>query len=217
MKESGGYVYVNNYSGSGTITTKQGYCEFAFHVETGISPFTDITADAPNYEAIKTVFRADLMSGVGNNRFDPESFTSRAMTVQILYVLFGKTPVDSPITWNDIAEDAWYAEAVHWASSKKVASGYSTDTFGPADIITREQLAVMLYRYESTLEEFDSDWDYTIEGFSDTAKIASWADESMRWCVMKGIFTGEDNKLLPKSKLSCRELAQVFANLIKAD
>ena len=65
---------------------------------------------------------------------------------QILYALEGRPQVDAA-AYADVSPDAWYAAAISWAVKAGVLTGYGDGRIGPNDPITREQLAVMLYRY----------------------------------------------------------------------
>ena len=92
-------------------------------------------------------FSVSLMSGVGENTFSPNANLSRAMLAQILYNLAGRPAATGASDFNDVAEGMWYTNAIAWAAENGVVSGLGNGKFGPNDNITREQLAVMLYRY----------------------------------------------------------------------
>ena len=85
------------------------------------------------------------MSGTSTDTFAPNATLTRAMVAQMLYSLEGK-PAAGRADFADVAEGAWYADAISWAAGEGIVSGYG-DTFGPNDPITREQLAAILYRY----------------------------------------------------------------------
>ena len=87
-----------------------------------------------------------LRSGVSDREFAPGSTLTRAMVAQMLYSLEGK-PAAGRADFADVAEGAWYADAISWAAGEGIVSGYG-DTFGPNDPITREQLALILYGYD---------------------------------------------------------------------
>ena len=87
-----------------------------------------------------------MMNGVSSRAFAPNANLTRGMLVQILYNLEGK-PKGTAANFSDVQADAWYAEAVGWAASNKVVTGYADGTFRPNAAVTREQAAAILYRY----------------------------------------------------------------------
>ena len=102
------------------------------------------------YEAVQYVYDKGMMTGVSADRFAPASTTTRGMIVTILYRLAGSPDIEDE-NWGypyvDVDANAYYGTAVYWARLNGIASGYSDERFGPDDAITREQLAVMLYRF----------------------------------------------------------------------
>ena len=211
LQESGDYVYVNNYSGSGTVTTKTGYCEFAFHMSACDLPFTDVPEDAWYHDDVEYAFENGLVDGVSDTAFDPSSMTDRAMAAQVLWNLAGQPQVDYLMTYPDVADEQWYTEAVRWASSENVVNGCDDGSFHPDDPITREQLAVMIYRYEQSKGGgFTGAWMFLLD-YPDAAQVSSWAYEAMCWCTMNGVITGKgDGSLDPQGQATRAELAAVL-------
>ena len=111
------------------------------------NPFHDVDEDAWYAEAVQYVQEKGLMAGTGPTTFAPDATSSRSMVVTTLWRLEGSPVVNYAMDFTDVAEGSWYAEAVRWAASEGIAGGYGGSSFGPSDTITREQLAVMLYRY----------------------------------------------------------------------
>ncbi len=87
------------------------------------------------------------MAGISPSVFAPETATSRAMIAQILYNLAEQPAVNHTANFADVAAGAWYAKAIYWANATGVATGYTNGNYGPSDVITREHLAAMLWRY----------------------------------------------------------------------
>lgn len=112
-------------------------------------------------EAIKYAYTNDLMNGVSDTAFSPDSTLNRAMLATILYRLEGEPAVKGRNTYADVAADTWYTDAVIWASENGIVTGYGEGKFGPTDNITREQMAVMLYRYAEYKK-----YDTTVAGMS---------------------------------------------------
>ncbi|MBQ6757067.1 MAG: S-layer homology domain-containing protein [Oscillospiraceae bacterium] len=176
-----------------------------------ISEFTDADANAWYHDGVHFVLENKLMSGYGDGKFGPADYTSRAMVAQILWNLEGKPASTYEMDYTDVAGDAWYADAIRWASEKGVVTGYGDGKFGPDDNITREQLAAIIYRYaQSKGQGFTGMWMFNLD-YEDAASVSDWASEAMHWMVMKGIIKGQTDKTLaPKSFASRAEIATMI-------
>ena len=119
-------------------------------------PFRDVAQDAWYSEAVDFVYERGLMSGTSGTTFEPDVITSRGMIVAILWRQEGSPNVPDMVAYLDVADTAYYAEAVQWAYRTGVAGGYGDGRFGPDMPITRQQLAAMLYRYANS-PEIDGD------------------------------------------------------------
>ena len=86
------------------------------------------------------------MYGIGGDRFAPQTATTRAQIVQILYSLSGSPSVSGAAPFTDLTQD-WYKNAVLWAYQTGVVSGMSATTFAPNVPVTRAQIAVLLMGY----------------------------------------------------------------------
>lgn len=136
------------------------------------------------------------MKGTGNN-FEPDTSMTRAMLATVLWRLAGSPVVNYALTFDDVTEDAWYAEAVRWAASEKITSGTSDTTFGSDDEITREQLAAMLYRYIQR-NRLDTGKSAELDIYADSDSISEYALSALKWAVGFGIIKGNtDNVLCP--------------------
>lgn len=103
-----------------------------------------------SYDAVRFVSENGLMNGYSNGMFGPNDYLSRAQLAQILFNKEDRPGVNYLLQFGDVSNDAWYTEAVRWAASQGIVGGYSNGMFGPNDNITREQLAVMLWRYSGS-------------------------------------------------------------------
>ena len=127
--------------------------------------------------------------------------------------LEGKIVTDGDLSaYTDVAEDAWYADAISWAAGEGIVSGYG-DTFGPNDPITREQLAAILYRYAQNEGYKTSQSGKGTEGYLDASSISSYAVKAMDWAVNAGLLSGKgNNTLAPTAGATRAEVAQIFMN-----
>lgn len=112
----------------------------------------------------------------------------------------------------DVEDGAWYAEAIAWAAEQGIVGGYGNGQFGPNDSITREQLAVMLYRYAGSPTVPDLPLNFT-----DASEVSEYALGAMRWAVGEGIINGIGNGLLsPKGKATRAQVAAMLMRYCKA-
>ena len=143
------------------------------------NPFADVSEDDWYYEAVKFVQERGLMNGYSDGRFGPDDTLSRAQLAQILFNKEGKPGADSLPDFSDVAGEAWYAGAVRWAAGQGIVGGYGNGTFGPNNPITREQLALMLWRYSGSPAATNKELH-----FSDEAEIGGYAQEADRKSVV---------------------------------
>lgn len=174
-------------------------------------PFTDVADTAWYADAVQYVYENGLMTGVSESEFAPDGTATRGQIVTILWRLAGSPVVNYAMRYADVDEGAWYGEAVRWAASTGVVTGYSESSFGPNDAITREQLAAILYRYVKTQGQgFTGMWYFPLR-YDDAASISSWADEAMHWCVMKGLLNGtSETALSPRATATRAQLAAIL-------
>ncbi len=151
--------------------------------------FHDVSRSDWYYDAVSYVYNNDLMTGVSNTQFAPNSNLTRGMLVTILYRLEDEPRVTGSSGFADVASDAWYADAVTWAADHNIVNGISTTKFAPNVDITREQLAAILYRYAS-YKGYDVTGRDFLTVYTDRDSISAYALDAMQWAVDEGIITG---------------------------
>ena len=177
----------------------------------GGAPFTDVPEDAWYKEAVDYVYANGLMSGTSATTFAPSTQLSRAMMVQILYNLEEQPVVTESAAFTDVAADVWYAGAVNWAAGEGIVSGYGNGKFGPDDLITREQMANMLYYYAQWAGLEPSAGADALQGFQDAGQVSSWASDAVSWAVSSGLISGTGNQTLAPTATATRaEVAQIM-------
>ena len=155
--------------------------------------FRDVAGPADwSHEGIDYCVRRSLMVGTGAGTFSPGMNCSRAQIVQILYNLSGdKTDYSRYyLPFTDVAPGAWYYDAVAWAYFNNVVSGTSETTFAPNDVITREQMAVILYGYTAEFAPEFTGNAASLNTFPDAGSVANWAYAAMSWAVGNGLISG---------------------------
>ncbi len=158
-------------------------------------PFVDVNDSDWYYKWAYYVQANGLMKGTdtAGTIFSPNATATRAMLVQILYNMEGSPEVVFSNKFTDVRDDAWYASAVIWASDAGITSGTSEDTFSPDKPISREQLAVFLYRYLRDYKKITPSAGISPDTFADAGEISPYPDfrEALSWALGEGILTGK--------------------------
>ena len=127
----------------------------------GASGFTDVTAGDWYAAAAAWAQAAEVDTGVGGNRFDPNGMLSRAQMVRMLYqytrYLGYETPADRSLgssfsDWSQVPAEA--QDAVCWAVDTGLVQGMGDGTFAPGSGATRAQMCTILQRYEALLQSY---------------------------------------------------------------
>ena len=176
-----------------------------------LNPFADVPEGAWYYDAVRFVSEDGLMGGYGNGLFGANDNLSRAQLAQILFNKEGRPVVNYLLQYGDVSTGTWYTEAVRWATSQGIVGGYGNGNFGPNDPVTREQLAVMLWRYSGSPAATNKELH-----FDDTDEISGFALEAMRWAVENGIINGYgDGRLGPQGRATRAQVAQMLKNFLE--
>ena len=113
--------------------------------------------------------------------------------------------------FSDVTGEAWFAEAVRWAAAMGIVGGYGNGKFGPNDPITREQLAVMLWRYAGSPAATNKELH-----FADADEASGYALDALRWAVENGILNGYgDGRLNPVGLATRAQVAQMLKNFME--
>lgn len=181
-------------------------------------PFRDVSRRAWYFESVAYAYRQGLMSGTGTTEFEPDTATSRAMLVQVLYRLAGQ-PAAAGSDFSDVGDGVWYADAVSWAAAAQIVNGYGNGRFGPDDPVTREQTAAILYRYAAWYD-LAGDGEAPLSGYPDAGTVSSWARSAMGWAVGAGYLTGsaEDGAVLlrPQALAVRAQTAAILARFCRS-
>ena len=144
------------------------------------------------HEGIDYCVRHGLMSGFDATTFSPDTVSTRAQIVMILYNLSGDTTDYSKyyVPFTDVRPGTWYYNAVAWGYDKDIVSGMTPTTFAPDGLITREQMAVLLYGYTEKYAPAYLGGAASLNGFPDAASVSNWAYAAMSWAVGNGLISG---------------------------
>lgn len=171
--------------------------------------FKDVASDSWYYPSVKYAYENNLFKGTDKG-FEPDTTMTRAMIVTVLHRLASPDNVSTETSFADVPENAWYADSLKWASKNNIVSGISATEFAPDADITREQLALILYRYAS-LNGYDTKIMEDTLSYDDAADISDYALNAMKYAVKHGIITGKSNNVLaPKSNATRAEVATML-------
>lgn len=181
--------------------------------------FTDVPAEGHwAHEGIDFVVGQGLMKGVGNGLFAPDGTMDRAMLVTVLWRLAGMPEASSEADFTDVPSDTWYTAAVAWAREAEIVYGVGGNCFDPTCEVTREQTAVILYRYALSKQMTAQSGD--LSRFADGSEVSTWAEEAVSWAEAAGILRGADENgrllLQPKNAITRAEAAAMLTRYCKA-
>ncbi len=175
--------------------------------------FSDVSDTAWYARAVAYAADSGKMVGVGNSLFAPNTEVSRAMLAAVLYRLDGgNLSFDTP-SFSDNAKDAWYFDGIEYCASNGIVFGYGDGTFGVQDLLTREDMMTMFYRYAvyHSLVTDSSEAYHT--DYLDGNTVSSYAVAAVNWCLQEGVVSGTSyTTLSPKDTASRAQLAQILLN-----
>ena len=205
-----------NADGTYTFTMPNGQVTVTVTFAEAPLPFPDVTEGDWFYDAVRYAYETGLMDGVEDSLFAPNSETTRAQLVTILYRLAGEPEPGGDSGFTDVEADTWYTDAVAWAAQNGIVNGVSDTEFAPGDDITREQLAVILYRY-AAYQGYDVSQRADLSGFGDASSISGYAQEALSWAHAQGLVLGfEDGSLRPQGTASRAQIAAVLMRFLAA-
>ena len=173
-------------------------------------PFVDVAEGDWFYDAVVYAYQNELMDGVGGNRFAPNSETTRAQLVTILYRLEGEPAVSGDLPFTDVEAGIWYTDAILWAAQNNIVNGVSDTEFAPGDDLTRQQLVTILYRYAEA-KGYDVSASADLSGYPDADQVQDYAQPAMAWAVAENIIQGmEDGTLKPAGNASRAQIATIL-------
>lgn len=195
-------------NGKYTFTMPAGKVEInaAFVKEVETSPFSDVSTSAYYYEAVKWAQEKGITGGIGNGLFGPNRPCTRAQIVTFLWRAAGSPVVNYAMNMTDVAEDAYYAEAVRWALSEGITTGTGDGKFSPDATCTRAQSVTFLFRAIGKLVDSKAE-------FNDVLTDSYYAN-AVDWAVENGVTNGIGDGLFGPNN-SCTR-AQIVTFLWRA-
>lgn len=175
------------------------------------TPFTDMRWHwAKDY--VNTCVKRGYFNGTGNNTFTPSGTMTRGMLATVLYRMAGspQVTIDNPFT--DVPAGQWYTNGAIWCYEKRILANMDSTTMDPNALVTRQELAYMLYQYSGAPKEPSS----ALTDFSDSASVSDWAQDAMEYCVGLGVLQGSEGKLNPQNSVTRAEAATMLVRFADA-
>lgn len=170
--------------------------------------YTDVPANAWYARAAEYAAENELMNGVGSGRFAPGQTTSRAMLAAILWRVAGEPAADGAIGLADVPDGQWYTQAIRWAASQNILTGYGNGRFGPGDPVSRQDMVTILWRYADKPQASAPD-------FADEGSIDGYAAQAVDWARANEIISGVgDNKFDPAGIADRAQTAVILHNFL---
>lgn len=185
--------------------------------------FIDVPLTYWGLEGIQFVTNKGLFQGTSSTTFDPEMSMTRAMFVTVLYRMAGQPSligVSIP-RYTDVQANTWYYPAVIWANARGIVKGVTSTTFCPDTPITREQLAVILYRYAEYYKSLDKAYKRTDDlTFNDSDLVSDYAKTALEWAISRGYINGIKNdgvvSLDPQGTATRAQVATIIMRYVRA-
>ncbi len=160
--------------------------------------FDDVKPDDWYKDVVDFVSSHEIFQGTNTSTFSPNDNMTRGMLITAIYNLENNPKQSFDNVFSDVNSDVWYSDSVTWAADQGISLGYGEGIFGPDDFISREQLAVILWRYCGSIRS-----DETLN-FNDADTVSSWAKEALCWAVENEILEGKDNGILAHKDYATR-------------
>ena len=184
------------------------------------NPFTDVNNKTWFAGAVEAAYQGGFMNGMTATTFEPDTAVSRAMVATILYRLADSPAVsdDMSCPFTDVQKGDWYYNAIVWAYNKGILKGVSETLAAPNAGATREQVAVLFYRFAGNPEEepTGAELEAILSVYPDADQIAPWAKIGVAFCTDFDLMQGDDDGFRPQDNMKRCELAQVIVNFVLA-
>ncbi len=179
--------------------------------------FEDVNAGDWYRDSAQYVYDNKIMTGLNKTQFGPSENLARAQLALILYRMEGEPNVTFESKFGDVREGEWYANAVIWAYQNGIITGYSdSGLFKPANNISRQEMATMMYRY-ANYKGYDVSNRADLSKFPDNSNVSKYAKEPLQWCVATGIISGDGQtgELMPLGTTNRAVCATIITRFIQ--
>ncbi len=179
--------------------------------------YTDLPVDSWYHDYVDNMLKYGLMKGVSDTEFAPQEGLTRAMIAVVFWRMFEEKEPQAAPSFTDVSADAWYADAVAYGEELGLIKGMGDGSYAPNEFISREQMAVLLYRLKEVSGIYGKA-EADLADFQDGETVSAWAEEAMVWAVSEGLFAGDEQGFLnPAAPAKRCEGAALIARFIEID
>ena len=172
--------------------------------------FSDLSKAAWARSSIEALAARGIVAGRGDNMFMPGDSITRAEFLAMLLNAFDLTDEKADCTFKDVNDGKWYYNAIATAQKLGIVRGKTDGTFGINDAITRQDMAVMVYKVSELLKVEMKETNSQTQ-FKDSAKISAYAVNAISAMQKSGIINGVGNdNFAPKNNATRAQAAVII-------
>lgn len=209
----------------GIVGKAPGLYEFQIHdadvqiqvvFKKNVKNYTDVPKNSWYSNAVIYLTNRGILGGVSDTEFAPNGKVTRAQLCQTIYAMQGKPRDLWKYGFSDVPDGQWYTDAVNWCAQKRYVTGYPDRSFHPNQVITREQMALILYQFNKDVKYKVTNVDEnTVLQFKDRDQISDYARTAMLWAVDQRLFAGTgDGQLEPQGEVTRAQLAVILSQFL---
>ena len=176
------------------------------------SGFEDVPENSWYASAVEYVNEKGYMTGVGNDKFAPDTEVTRAMFVTVLSRLAMVQTDGLTSDFADVESGKWYTGAIAWAAENGIVNGVGGGRFAPTKAISRQDLCTILYRFVNTMGyKLTATQDVS---FTDASSVSAYASDAVRFAASVGLVAGySDGSFHPKDTATRAQTAVIVMRL----
>ena len=197
------------------VQKQAAYDALSSEPSTSSLPFEDVNVSDWYYDGVADLYAKSLMFGMNPTTFGPELEMNRAFMAAVMYRRAGSPETPFEPVFPDVKETDWFAECSIWARATGNIFGYEDGNFGATDLLNREQLCTILWRYATTTDGGDDTARADLSEYPDVDKISDFANESISWCVATGIFVERDGRIAAWEPVTRAEFAVMLSRYLQ--
>lgn len=186
----------------------------SFAVSSTQVAFTDVPASHYAYQAITFLTANEILQGLGKGNFRPDQQVTRAEAIHMLIQALGLREDSAVSQFSDVKPDAWYTQSIVSAEKLQLIQGKAKGIFGIQDVMTRQDMTVLLYRALQS-KGLSANAGETTMVWKDQDLIAEYAKSAIDRLYREGIIQGlEDGSFSPTTVTTRAQAAVMISNLL---